>query len=166
MSRLPKFLTSLRFSAGPASALALALALSACHNQADDTQDGGATDGAVTQVQQGAQLVKLYACASCHEPTGQQGGVLSGQTTPRPGTMVYGANLTPDSATGIGDWTDAQLTSAIRTGVDDEGAELCSTMPKFSTLSESDVAAIIAYLRSQPATHSEIPESSCPPIKP
>ena len=39
-------------------------------------------------------------------------------------------------------------------------------MPKFSALSDSDVAAVIAYLRSQPATHSEIPESSCPPVKP
>ena len=39
-------------------------------------------------------------------------------------------------------------------------------MPKFSALSDSEVTAITAYLRSQPATHSEIPESSCPPIKP
>jgi hypothetical protein len=86
--------------------------------------------------------------------------------TPRPGTTAYAPNLTPDSATGIGDWTDDQIAKAIRAGIDDEDAALCPTMPHFSTLSDSNVKAIVAYLRSLPATSSEIPESVCPPIKP
>lgn len=115
--------------------------------------------------QQGQQLVQTYGCATCHEPTGMQGGVLSGQQTPRPGTTAYGANLTPDPTTGIGSWTDAQITSALRQGVDDENMPLCPTMPRFSNLTDEEVNAIIAYLRSLPAINRAIPASVCPPTK-
>ena len=139
--------------------------LSGCHN-GDSNQPGAAAAGdmAMSLVQKGQTLVAAYGCAGCHAPPGKQ--VLSGRLTPQPGSMAYGANLTPDSDTGIGDWKDADLTRAIRQGIDDEDEVLCPTMPRFTTLSDNDITAIIAYLRSQPATHSEIPESICPPIKP
>lgn len=171
MSRFLKRLAALRGGRRLLGGLGLLLclgmlrSLSGCHSSAGDQSDGGVVD-ARSEVQQGKLLVAMYGCASCHEPSGKQDGILSGQTSPRPGTTVYGVNLTPDSATGIGDWTDDQLAKAIREGIDDEDAALCPTMPHFSMLSDSNVKAIIAYLRSLPATHSEIPESECPPIKP
>jgi mono/diheme cytochrome c family protein len=119
-----------------------------------------------TLVEQGQALVSTYGCASCHEPTGKKGGILSGQQSPVSGSMAYGPNLTPDSATGVGDWSDSDLTSAIRDGIDDEGQALCPTMPHFKTLTDPEVAAIIAYLRSLPAVSSSVPDSTCPPIKP
>jgi mono/diheme cytochrome c family protein len=119
-----------------------------------------------TLVEQGQALVATYGCANCHEPTGKKGGVLSGQTNPVGTSMAYGANLTPDHATGVGDWSDADLTSAIRDGVDDAGEMLCPTMPRFKTLKDDEVTAIIAYLRSLPAVNQTVPDSMCPPIKP
>lgn len=140
--------------------------LSGCQKDGDQPDDAGAMDGAQSLVEQGKSLVAMNGCAACHAPTGMNGGALSGQMNPLPGTRVYGANLTPDPETGIGDWKDDDLARAIRQGIDDEGEQLCPTMPRFTKLTNGEVKAIIAYLRSQPPTHSEIPESECPPIKP
>ena len=50
-------------------------------------------------------------------------GFMSGATSPVPGDFgpgveLYGPNLTPDPTTGIGTWTDDQLTDAILNGID------------------------------------------------
>jgi mono/diheme cytochrome c family protein len=113
------------------------------------------------QVDQGQQAVKARACASCHQGTD---GSLSGQTMPQPMTSAYPPNLTPDMDTGIGSWTTDQIVAAILTGVDDEGAHLCSTMPKFGMqgMTEDEAKNIAAYLKSLAPVHSEIPESMCP----
>ncbi len=111
----------------------------------------------------GAQYVKQRACAGCHDPGDNS---LSGQDKPQSGTMAYGANLTPDKATGIGDWTDDDIKNALKKGVDDEGAKLCPTMPAYPDMSDAEVRAITAYLRSLKAVNHAVPESTCPPIKP
>jgi mono/diheme cytochrome c family protein len=120
----------------------------------------------MTAAQRGQQLVTMYHCGNCHTSSDPKDGILSGQTTPRMGTMAYGANLTPDSDTGIGDWSDDQIKRAITTGIDDSGDPLCPPMPRFSTLTADNLNDIVAYLRSIPAVKHDIPESSCPPIKP
>ncbi|APR76697.1 Hypothetical protein A7982_02044 [Minicystis rosea] len=76
---------------------------------------------------------------------------------------MYGANLTPDMATGIGGWTDEQIKTAIKTGVDDEGQDLCSSMTRFSALSDQDLSDIVAYLRSIPAVDNAVQEGTCTP---
>src|SRR5205823_2849674 len=102
-----------------------------------------------------------HGCPSCHQSANPGDGVLSGQTTPRPGTHAYGRNLTPDPDTGLGRWTDDAIVRAIRAGIDDEGEPLCDPMPVFGDLSEGDGRAIVAYLRSLPAVRREIPETEC-----
>ena len=61
----------------------------------------------------------------------------------------------------MGEWTDEQILTAIRTGIDDEGGALCATMPRFTDLGEQEGVAILAYLRSLPATTRKIPASTC-----
>jgi hypothetical protein len=90
--------------------------------------------------------------------------------------MAYGANLTADHATGIGDWADIEIVRAMRFGLDPEGQPLCPPMPHddgtdpsqpFMTDLES--SAIVAYLRSlAPVARADggIPASTCPPLKP
>lgn len=78
--------------------------------------------------------------------------------------MAYPQNLTPDEATGIGSWTQAQIISAILSGVDDEGRMLCAVMPRFAALGmkQAEAEDVAAYLKSLPPVVHEIPESSCP----
>jgi hypothetical protein len=118
--------------------------------------DGGLD---ATAVAAGSQLVTQFNCKGCHQPTGSDGGVLSGrQTTIRGG---YPANLTPDQSTGIGCLTNSALTAAILDGIGPNGA-LCG-MPKYrAQLADGGVdpetmtAEIIEFLRSLPAVSSAI----------
>src|SRR5439155_17799661 len=128
----------------------------------------GATDAASldeTQIATGHDLVHMYGCPKCHQSTPEEAGiVLSGQTTSIvDGGAIYPKNLTPDQVTGIGCWTDKQITTAILTGVDDKGESLC-VMPKFGSIGmdETKALAIATFLRSLPAVNHLIPESTCP----
>jgi mono/diheme cytochrome c family protein len=58
-------------------------------------------------------------------------------------------NLTPD-ASGLKDWSDAEIARAIRDGVRRDGTPLKPPMGYgfYKTMSEADMAALIAYLRS------------------
>jgi len=69
---------------------------------------------------------------------------------------VYAPNLTP--AGEIRDWTDGEIIRAIREGVHKDGRALI-IMPSqsFHHLSDNDAQAIVAYLRSQPATGQKNP---------
>ena len=131
------------------------------------TSTGGAntaeSSSASTQgdASKGQMAAMTRACASCH------GSDFSGMTTPYAGTMAYPPNLTPDTQTGLGEWTEDMIAKAILTGVDDEDEQLCPTMPVFKDMGMTDAEAhdLAAYLKSLPAVSKDIPESSCPPIK-
>ena len=73
---------------------------------------------------------------------------------------VYPRNITSDKDTGVGNWTDAQLITAIRNGVDDEGQLLFPDMPymAFHFMSDADVANLVAFLRTVPAVSNKVPE--------
>lgn len=66
------------------------------------------------------------------------------------GRVITTANLTPDKETGIGDWTEAQFVKAVREGMRPDGRLLRYPMTKVSELTESEVKAIYAYLRTVP----------------
>jgi mono/diheme cytochrome c family protein len=71
------------------------------------------------------------------------------------------SNLTPDVETGIGGWTDAQLIKAIREGVRPDGRLIGPPMPMefYRNISDSDVAAIVAYLRAQAPVRNVVAKS-------
>lgn len=60
---------------------------------------------------------------------------------------VYAKNITP---AGIGSWTDGELLRAVTVGVSRDGTPLFPLMPypHFGKMSEDDVHAIIAYIRT------------------
>ena len=155
-----KFLTT--------AAAALALWAAGCTHQPDGPADAaaGADAAPLTAIQRGEAVAKKSSCSICHDPEKAADGSLSGQLTPRPGTMAYAANLTPDKDTGLADWSDDAIIKAVREGTDDEDEELCTAMPRFSSMTDADAHDLVAYLRSLKAVNRAIPESSCPPIKP
>jgi len=150
---------------------ALVAAGSGCGDAPDD--GGGTVDMLPADpVARGRFYVTARGCPTCHQSKDPADGTLSGTTTPRMGTMAYPANLTPDVDTGIGSWSDDVIMRAMLSGVDDQDAPLCPPMPHFDgtggdgrPMSSDEQTSIIAYLRSLPPVHHEIPESSCPPLK-
>lgn len=110
----------------------------------------------------------VVACGNCHMARGDKGqplpekGLSGGMLFDEPPFKAYAPNITPDRDTGIGKWTDAQLARAIREGVRPDKSIIGPPMPVefYRTLSDADLAAIIAYLRAQPAVKSAVPKST------
>ncbi len=77
-----------------------------------------------------------------------------------PWGISYAVNLTPDKNTGIGIWTEDMFLKAMRTGKHmGHGREILPPMPWHSigTLSDEDLKAVFAYLRSVPAIANHVP---------
>jgi mono/diheme cytochrome c family protein len=114
---------------------------------------------AQTSVERGKYLVEVIgACGNCHTPKGPAGEL--------PGRHMAGGfrieegfgvaitpNITPDRETGIGSWSDAEIVRAIREGKGRDGRTLGPPMPYdlYRGLSDTDVNAIVAFLRTLPA---------------
>ena len=118
----------------------------------------------------GKTSVEAEGCTSCHgaDMSGSATALANGADgiTLKPGDLLYPPNLTPDSATGIGKWTDAQIDQAIRLGIDNEGQDLCPEMGEhYPNMCATEAQGIIAYLRSIPAVSKKVPGSNCPPLK-
>lgn len=120
-----------------------------------------------TPLERGKALMNgIVACGNCHTPQGPNGPVpgmeLAGGTPfdEKPFT-AYASNITPDPETGIGRWTDEQLMTAIREGKRPDGSLIGPPMPYefYRHLSDNDVRAIVAYLRSVPAVKNAVPRS-------
>ncbi len=96
----------------------------------------------------GEKLVRA-SCVDCHR--NPQTGTLSGQLVadlPPEFGHIYAANITRDEAHGIGHWTDGQVAALLRTGIGPDGRYRI-VMPPFPQLADEDLAAIIAFLRSE-----------------
>jgi mono/diheme cytochrome c family protein len=77
-----------------------------------------------------------------------------------PWGITYAANLTPDTNTGLGIWTEDMFLKAMRTGRHmGVGREILPPMPwrGIASLNDDDLKAIYAYLRTVPAIHNEVP---------
>ena len=73
-----------------------------------------------------------------------------------PAIHAVAPNITQDNDTGIGKWTDEQIINAIRNGKRPDGTTIGPPMPVvfYRNMSDSDVLAIVAYLRSvKPINH-------------
>ena len=109
----------------------------------------------------------IVACGNCHMARGDKGqplfdkGLSGGMLFDEPPFKAWAANITPDPDTGIGKWTDAQLALAIREGVRPDKSVIGPPMPIefYRNMADDDLAAIIAYLRAQPAVKNDVPKS-------
>jgi mono/diheme cytochrome c family protein len=82
-----------------------------------------------------------------------------------PWGITYAANLTPDTNTGLGIWTEDMFLKALRTGRHmGAGREILPPMPwrNLAGLNDEDLKAIYAYLRTIPAIRNEVPAPVSP----
>ena len=110
------------------------------------------------QWNRGAYLVQgLGHCAACHTSRNalgatSAGGDLAGGLIPI--TNWYAPALTPDAATGLGDWQVADLAALLKTGVSERGAVYGPmaevVQQSLQYLSNDDVEAMAVYLKSLP----------------
>lgn len=105
-------------------------------------------------------------CADCHAPPEWRSRVEMGEEAPLSGghglriflgRMRY-PNITPDSESGIGRVSDGELARFFRYGVNRFG-EVGLPFMDYADLSDSDLGAIMSYLRHVPAVRHSVPAS-------
>ncbi|HEX4122750.1 MAG TPA: diheme cytochrome c-553 [Verrucomicrobiae bacterium] len=77
-----------------------------------------------------------------------------------PWGITYSANLTPDTNTGMGIWTEDMFVQAMRTGKHmGAGRNILPPMPwqSLAALHDDDLKAIYVYLRTIPPIRNEVP---------
>ena len=116
-----------------------------------------ATEMAAT-AEQGRYLATAGNCQTCHTRPGGApfAGGLPFET---PLGTIYSSNITSDASTGIGSWSAADLRRAMQQGVTKDGAHLFPAFPypSFTKVSDADITAIYAYLRTVPAVRYRPP---------
>jgi hypothetical protein len=86
-----------------------------------------------------------------------------------PWGISYARNLTPDMATGLGSWTDDMFIKTIRNGKHQgEGRDLLPPMPwpNYKNMTDDDLKAIFAFLKSLPPVNNPVPDPVPPPAPP
>jgi len=86
-----------------------------------------------------------------------------------PWGVSYARNLTPDQNTGIGSWSEETFIKAIRTGKHmGVSRPILPPMPweVYRQMTDQDLKAIYAYLRTIPAISNPTPDPLPPPASP
>jgi mono/diheme cytochrome c family protein len=117
-------------------------------------------------VARGEYIVRTVAvCGGCHAGGGGKhdpDGPLSGGAAFRDWRLgtVRASNLTSDSATGLGAWSDAEIVRALRNGEARDGRLLAPVMPYewLHAMSDHDALAVARYLESLPPVRNAVRE--------
>jgi len=138
-----------------------ATAQSSRSNSAETTPD----------IARGRYLVTtILACGNCHTPKDAAGNPIPGKelaggglTFNTPQFAGTASNITPDCATGIGDWSADDIKKAITQGIRPDHARLPGTplagvmwVNFYKAMTPSDLDAVVAYLRSIPPVENDI----------
>ena len=116
-------------------------------------------------------VMGCFACHSKLDPNDPGGSYAALKTKGAGASMeadgepwLVAPNITPDTETGVGGWTDDQLARAIREGVGRDGRALFPMMPYggYRNLSDEDLASVIVYLRSVEPARNPLPKSEVP----
>lgn len=110
-------------------------------------------------VKRGEYLSRAGDCMACHSVQGKDpysGGLAIESDL---GT-IYSTNITPDKNNGIGNYTEAQFSDAVRKGIRADGSHLYPAMPypDYAKVNDEDIKALYAYFM-----HGVKPSSSKPP---
>jgi len=111
------------------------------------------------RIERGRYLTAMGDCVACHTPDGGK-PFAGGLTVQTPFGALVSPNITPDPATGIGNWTDAEFLRAMHSGIDRAGHHLYPAFPYvyYTRVSDEDVLAIRAYLETlQPVVNKVVP---------
>jgi len=103
------------------------------------------------QVARGAYLARVGNCMLCHT---ERGGTpyAGGRGIDTPFGTVYSSNITPDAATGIGNWSAGYFRRALQEGRSRDGRLLYPAFPypHMTLVTAADADALFDYLRSLP----------------
>ena len=115
----------------------------------------------------GEYLLHAGGCISCH--TGDEDDappLAGGHALESPFGVFYSPNITPDTETGIGDWSDEDFLTAFWEGKNPDGDHYFPAFPytSYTGMSRDDLLALKAYLFSIEPVRRENQEHDLWPI--
>jgi mono/diheme cytochrome c family protein len=117
----------------------------------------------------GERFYNAAGCHSCHKPGPELAGVdaalpAGGAPLKTPIGTLYAPNLTPDTETGLGNWTDLEFVNAVQRGIGKGGRHLIPAFPytSYAKMKVEDVLDIKAYLATLPAVSAPAKASEIP----
>ena len=121
------------------------------------------------KVKYGEYLVTMASCSDCHTPMTPQGApdfskmFAGGWHIKSEHIDVTVANITPDSTTGIGSWSEEMFLAKFKTNLaaiekGDNPGKMNTEMPwgSYAKMKEDDLKAIYAYLRTVPPVKNKV----------
>jgi nicotinate dehydrogenase subunit B len=111
-------------------------------------------------IERGRLVAAAGDCIVCHTAPGGTANA-GGLALETPFGTIYSTNITPDAATGIGNWSFAAFERAMRQGIHRDGRRLYPAFPytAFAKVSDGDLQALYAYLMSQEPVQHKPPET-------
>lgn len=110
------------------------------------------------EVKRGEYLAKMGDCIACHTNVSEGGKPFAGGLPiATPFGTFYSPNITPDKATGIGEWTEADFIRALKEGKNPKGQHYFPVFPYvyFANTTDEDARDLYAYFMSIPAVKRE-----------
>src|ERR1035438_882825 len=128
-----------------------------------DTDPTGVPDElkSASLVERGEYLTHAADCMACH--TAKDGVPFAGgRAFVLPFGTLYSTNITPDTETGIGTYTDANFLDAVHRGIGRGNTKLYPAMPypSYTYMSDADALAIKAYLLTLKPVHAPVPQNT------
>lgn len=111
-------------------------------------------------IARGARVVAQGDCMVCHTAKGGE-PYAGGLALRTPFGTIYTTNITPDEETGIGNWSPAAFTRALRHGVARDGHLLYPAFPyiHYTRMSSADIDDAYAYLMTRAPIAAKAPEN-------
>lgn len=116
----------------------------------------------------GETLFWAGGCAACHTAPGARGDDLmklgGGAELASPLGSFIAPNISPDKATGIGDWSTVDFVNALRFGVSPKGTHFYPAFPyaSYQHISLTDLIDLKAFLDTLPAVDHAVEPTSLP----
>ena len=126
------------------------------------TGPASAAEPTAELVARGKYVFATAGGCACHTPPDAVGLNAGGMKFDLFIGVVYSRNITPDRETGIGKWTDTQVTNAIRRGERPDGSKLFPIHPYkyLGNIADDEIEALVAYLKSVTPIKSSVPARS------
>ncbi len=107
---------------------------------------GSGTDAGTGNAANGQALFTNKGCNACHGMSAEG--------------SASGPNIAGSTTAGIGAWSLADFTKAVRQAVSPTGKAYCSSMQPLPTISDTQVADLFAFVKSK--TSENKPTKACP----
>lgn len=123
------------------------LTLSACFTAALACGSAFAADDTQALIAKGDYIARAGDCVACHTAPGGKPFAGGLAIVADIGT-IFSSNITPDKQHGIGNYTEAQFSAAVRDGIRADGTHLYPAMPypSYRKLTDDDIHALYAYM--------------------